>query len=80
MAKRFCGNGFASVNNARRSSSSARTVIADTATVAIHAAGKHGASNGDAPTVATKRVPKVGSIIAIGSGNTAAASVHRNPV
>ena len=80
MAKRFCGNGFALVKNARRFSSSVGTVIADTATAAIHAAGKPGASSGGAPTAATKRVPKAGSIIAIGSGSTGAVSVNRNQV
>jgi hypothetical protein len=64
-AKRFCGNGFALVRSAERFSSSARTVIADTATAVPHAAGKPDASSGGPPTGATNRAPKDGSIIAI---------------
>ena len=78
MAKRFCGNGFALGKRARRFSSSARTVIADTATAAPNAASKPGAGRGDAPTAATKSAPRAGWIIAIVSGSIAAAAVKRN--
>jgi hypothetical protein len=78
MAKRFCGNGFALGKRARRFSSSARTVIADTATAAPNAASKPGAGSGDAPTAATKSAPRAGWIIAIANANIAAAAVKRN--
>ena len=78
MAKRFCGNGLALVKAAIRSSSFARTAIADTATAAIHAANKPSASNGDPPTDDTNKVQKGSSIIAIASGNTAAVFVKRH--
>ena len=78
MAKRFCDNGFAWVKAATRFSSSARIVIADTATAATNAASKPAASSVGAPTAATSRAPKGSSIIAIASGNTAAAFVQRN--
>ena len=57
--------------NAARCSSSARTVIADSAIAAPPAAAKPGSSSAAAPTAATSRVRKAGSIIATGSGNTA---------
>ena len=79
MAKRCCGNGFASVKAATRFSSSARTVIADTATVATNAANKPAASNGAAPTAATKRAPKGRPIIATVSKSTAAAVTRGRP-
>ena len=79
MAKRFCGNGLASVKAATRFSSSARTAIADTATAATNAANKPAANSGDAPTAAINRALKGGSIIATVSGSTAAA-VKRNRV
>jgi hypothetical protein len=78
MAKRFCGSGFALVKSVKRCSSSARTVIADTATAALNAASKPGAGNGDAPTAATKSAPRAGWIIAIANANIAAAAVKRN--
>jgi len=78
MAKRFYGNGFASVQAATRFFSSARTVIADTATAATNAASKPAASSGAAPTAGTSRAPKGNSIIATASGNTAAAFVQGN--
>ena len=78
MAKRFCGSGFALVKGAKRSSSSARTVIADTATAVPHAVSKPGASSGGPPTGGTNGAAKAGSIIAIASGNTAAAAVKRH--
>jgi hypothetical protein len=58
-------------------SSSVRTVIADTATAARHAANKPDASSGGTPTVATNGAPKDGSIIAIASGRTGAACGNR---
>ena len=73
MAKRFYGNGFASVQAATRFFSSARTVIADTATAATNAANKPVGSSGGAPTDATNRAPKGSSIIAIASTRTDAA-------
>ncbi len=78
MAKRFCGNEFALAKAATRFSSSARTVIADTATVATNAAGKPAASSGGAPIAATNRAPKGSSIIAIASRRTDAAYVKGN--
>ena len=78
MAKRFCGNGFASVKSAKPCSSSARTVIADTATAAPHAANELAASSGDPPIGATNGAARDGSIIATASGNTAAAFVQGN--
>jgi hypothetical protein len=75
MAKRFCGNGFASVKAATRFSSSVRTAIADTAIAATYAASKPAAGSGGVPTAATNRAPKDNSIIGIVSGNTAAAFV-----
>ena len=78
MAKRFCGNGLASVKVATRFSSSARTAIADTATAATNVASKPAASSGGAPTAATNRVPKGNSIIVTDSGNTDAAVVKRH--
>jgi hypothetical protein len=45
MAKRFCGNGLAWVKAATRFSSSARIVIADTATAATNAVNKPAASS-----------------------------------
>jgi hypothetical protein len=72
-------NGLAWVKAATRFSSSALTVIADTATVARHAAIKPADSSGGAPTDATSRVQKGSSIIATASGNTAAAFVKRSP-
>ena len=77
MAKRFCGNELASVKAATRFSSYAPTVIAGTATAATNAANKPVGSSGGAPTGATNRAPKGSSIIATGSGNTAAAFVKR---
>jgi hypothetical protein len=79
MAKRFCGNGLALAKAVTRFSSSARTAIADTATVASHAASKLAASSGGGPTDSTSRVQKGSSTIAIVSGNTAAAFVKRRP-
>ena len=72
MAKRFCGNGFASVKAVTRFFSSVRTAIADTATAATNAASKPAVSSGGAPTAATNRALKGGSIIATVSGSTAA--------
>ena len=75
---RFCGNGFALVEAAKRFSSSARTVTAAIATAVPNAANKPAASSDGAPTGATRGVPKDGSIIAIASGRTAAACGNRN--
>ena len=76
MAKRFCGSGFASIRIAAQFSSSARTVIADIATAAPHAANKPGANSGGRPTSVTNEAGRGGSIIAIASGNTASAAVN----
>lgn len=78
MARRFCGNEFALVKSAKRFSSSARTVIADTATAAPNAASKPDASSGGPPTGATNGAARDDSIIAIASGNTGAAVVKSN--
>jgi len=78
MAKRFCGNGFAGVEGAKRCSSSARTAIAATGTAVPGAAHKLAACNGGPPTGATNRARKDGSIIAIASSGTDAASVNGN--
>ena len=78
MAKRFYGNGFALVKSVKRFSSSARTVIADTATAAPNAASKPAASSGGPPTGVTNGAAKDVSIIAIASGNTAVAVVKSN--
>ena len=77
-AKRFCGNGFALGKAAKRFSSSARTVTAAIATAVPNAANKPATSSGGTPTGATNRVPKDGSIIAIGSRRTGAVYVKRN--
>ena len=79
MAKRFFGNGFAWLQSAARFSSSARTVIADTATAASPAANKLAASSAGPPTGATNRAPKDGSINVIANGNTGAGVVKSNP-
>jgi hypothetical protein len=76
MAKRFCGNRFALVKAATRFSSSARIVIADTATAATNAASKPAASSGDAPTAATSRAPKGSSIVATVSGSTGSGAYY----
>jgi hypothetical protein len=69
---------FALVKGATRFSSSARTVIADTATAASRAANKSAGSSDGPPTGATNGAPKDGSIIAIASGRTGAACVKCN--
>jgi len=79
MAKRFCGDGFALVKAATRFSSSARIVIADTATAATNAANKPAGSSGGAPTDATNRAPKGSSIIATVSESTGAAVTRDHP-
>jgi hypothetical protein len=66
------------VKDATLFSSSARTVIADTATAASRAANKPAGSSDGPPTGATNGAPKDGSIIAIASGRTGAAWVKRN--
>ena len=77
-AKRFCGNGFASVGAAKRFSSCARTVTAAIATAVPNAANKPAASSDGTPAGATTGVPKDGSIIAIASRRIAADCVKRN--
>ena len=59
--------------SAKRCFSSARTVIADIAIAAPHAASKPASNSGDAPTADTNGARKAGLIIATGSGNTGAA-------
>ena len=78
MAKRFCGNGFAWARSAKQSSSSARTVIADTATAVPNAANKPDAGSGGPPIGATNGAPKDGSTIAIARVSTGAAAVKRH--
>ena len=75
MAKQFYGNGFALVKAATRFSSSARTVIADIATAASHAASKLAASSSGAQIDATNKALKGSSITVIVSEVTAAVFV-----
>ena len=70
MAKRFSGNGLAWANSVRRLSSSARTVIGDTAIAARNAASKPASVSGDVPTGGTSTARKGGWIIATGSEST----------
>ena len=77
MAKRFSGNEFAW--RVRRCSSSARTVIADTATAVFDAAKKPAGNSGGGPTDGTNRVRKGNSIIATASGSTGIAGVENKP-
>jgi hypothetical protein len=72
MAKRFFGSDFAW--GVRRCSTSARTVIAGTATAASDAASKPAGNSGSGQTNGTNRVGKGNSIIAIASGSTGAAA------
>jgi len=74
MAKRYSGNEFASVTSVTPYSSSARTVIADSATAALHAASVPAPANGGAPITAINGVPKDGSIIATVSAIIGAAA------
>jgi hypothetical protein len=77
MAKWFCGHGFAWAVNAARSFFCAPTVIAVSAIAASAAASKPESVSGVVPTGDINRVPKDGSIIATGSGNTAVAGRKR---
>jgi len=77
VAKWFCGFGFARPAIAAQPSFSARAVIADSAIAAWHAGAKRGLVSADAPTAATSKVWKAGSIIATASGNTAGAGRKR---
>jgi hypothetical protein len=77
-AKRFYGKGFALVKAAKRFSTSARTVTAAIAIAAPTAASKLAAGSGGAPTGATNRARKDGSIIVIASRRTGAACVKRH--
>jgi hypothetical protein len=76
--QQFSGNECASANNARRCFSSAHPVIAGTAIAAPIAANTHAVNSAAAPTNGTSKVPKDGSIIATGSGNTGAAAARRH--
>ena len=78
MAKRFCGKSFALVQGATQFSSSALTVIADTAIAASPAANKPAGSSDGPPTGATNGAQNEGSIIVIASGRTGAACLKRN--
>ena len=79
MAKRYSGNEFASVTSVTQCSSSARTVIADSATAAPNAVSMPDAANGDAPTTAINGAPKGSSIIATVSESTGAAVTRDHP-
>jgi hypothetical protein len=79
MAKRYSGNEFASVTSVTQCSSSARTVIADSATAAPNAVSMPDAANGDAPTTAINGAPKGGSIIATASAIIGAAADKSKP-
>ncbi len=74
MAKPYSGNEFASVASATQCSSSARTVIADSATAAPRVVSTPESANDGAPTAVTSRAPKDGSIIATGNAITGAAA------
>ena len=78
-AKRFYGKGFALVKAAKRFSSSALTATVVTAIAAPTAASKLAVGSGGAPTGATNKALKDGSIIVIASRRTGAACVkcHR---
>jgi hypothetical protein len=78
-AKHFFFNELASINRVRRSSSSARTVIGDTAIAVPHAAIKPGVNNGGEPTNGINKARKDSSITAIGSANTDADAVKTKP-
>ena len=78
MAKRYSGNEFVSITSATQCFSSARTAIGDSATAASNAVSKPASGNDGAPTAATNRALKDGSIIAIVSVITGAAAVKRN--
>jgi hypothetical protein len=67
IAKRFCDNGFVSAQTAGKCSSFARIVTAGIATVAFRAVPTPGAASGAAPTGATSKAPKDGSITATAS-------------
>ena len=77
MAKWFCGHGFAWAVNAALSFFCVPTVIAVSAIAASAAASKPESVSGVVPTGDINRVPKDGSIIATGSGNTAVAGRKR---
>jgi hypothetical protein len=71
LAKWFCGFGFAWPAIAAQPCFSVRAVIADSAIAAWHVGAKRGSISADAPTAATSKVWKAGSIIVTASGNTA---------
>jgi hypothetical protein len=73
LAKWFCDHGFVWAVSARLCFFSAPAVIEDSAIAASPAAGKPESVSGVVPTGDINRVPKDGSIIATGSGNTAGA-------
>jgi len=77
-AKRFCGNGLASLASAKRFSSFARTAIAGIAIAVMSVAIELAAGNGSSPTGATNAAARAASIIAIASGSTGAAFVNRD--
>ena len=74
MARRYSGNEFASVTSVTPYSSSARTVVADSATAAPNAVSVPDATNDAAPTTAINGAPKDGSIIATASAIIGAAA------
>ena len=78
MAKRYSGNEFASVTSVTQCSSSAGTAIADSATAVPNAVSEPVSINDGAPTAATSRAPRDGSIIAIASAITGAAAGKLN--
>ena len=78
MARRYSGNEFATVTSVTQCSSFASTAIADSATAVPNAVSKPASTKGGAPTAATNRAPKDGSIIAIVSAITVAAAGKPN--
>ena len=69
-AKRFSFNESVLASSATPCFSSVPTAIEDIAIAAAGAAQRPAGNNGDAPTLATNKVWKGGSITAIGSGST----------
>ena len=77
-AKRSCCNAPVADSNARQSSTSARTAIADTAIAATNAAMKPVSTSAGAPTRDIKAVRKGASIIATGNDNTVTGAAAGN--
>ena len=70
MARRFSVSGFARTKDAGRFSGFVSTAIGDNGTAVPLVALRHGSNSGAAPTAATNKARKDGSIIATGNGST----------